>query len=196
MGLCISTPGPNLAPMPTCDASRFQNETQQMCVITQVANQLTSQTYQALNSAKVLCRTPGLSSSQLEQINQACDALNMKFQQAEGISGELAYFNKTFGRWGEELAAQFERQNDESRSLLDHRDIRTKDGYSVESLINEVKSRSVLVTNLANEGVGLVDGAIKTLNDLARAKGAPPIPDVSATWRQAASLDTLGKQTA
>lgn len=190
MGQCLSVRGPQLAQMPTCTASLYQSETNQMSTITKVANELASDTFDALACAKAMIRTVRLDSNEFDLVQQACDSLNRQLDGANGTTGELACFNKTFDRWGKELASQSARQGKESQSFITHNNFVTRDGYSEENLRNEVDRHRSFVTNLGNDGAESVGLAIQTLNHVAVANGAPRIPDVSGTWRKAANPAT------
>lgn len=188
MGLFSSaSKPPSLAPMPTCQALIFHKENQEMLQITRVANQVTTEMFNALSSARALEKNKSLSSSQRSQVSEAIELLKEQGTLAKYTTQELTCFNKTYDQWGNELAQKHERQGSDSRALLNDGNLRTKDGYTPASLRNEVVRHRGFVTKMASDGMQDVANAVQTLNSVAAAKGAPRIPDVSATWAKAAN---------
>ncbi|MCR2746177.1 hypothetical protein [Limnobacter parvus] len=188
MGLFSSaSKPPAMAQMPTCQARLFQKETEEMSQITRVANQVTTETFNALNSARALGKNKSLSSDQRAQVSNAKELLELQGTFAKYTTQELTCFNKTYDQWGNELAQKYERQGGDSRALLNDSNLRTKDGYSPDSLRNEVVRHRGFVTKMASDGMQDVVNAVQTLNNIAAAKGAPRVPDVSATWAKAAN---------
>lgn len=191
MGLFSSaSKQPVQAQMPTCEATLFQEETKQMSQTTRVANQLAAETFNALGSAKALKGIKGLSSSQLDQVSGAIELLKQQGKLAKYTTQELTCFNKTYDRWGNELAQKYERQGGDNRALLNDGNLCTKDGYTPDSLRNEVVRHRGFVTKTASEGVQIVAHAVQTLNSVAADKRTPLIPDVSETWRKASNPDS------
>jgi len=186
MGIFSSASKAPKAQMPTCEATLFQKETEEMSKITEVANQLATETFKALGNAKALKGVKGLSSSQRAQVSEAIELLKEQGTLAKYTTQELTCFNKTYDRWGNELAQKYERQGGDNRALLNDGNLRTKDGYTPDSLRNEVVRHRGFVTTTASDGMKSVADAIKILNSVAAAKDAPRIPDVSVTWAKAA----------
>jgi hypothetical protein len=60
MGIFSSASKAPKAQMPTCEATLFQKETEEMSKITEVANQLATETFKALGNAKALKGVKGL----------------------------------------------------------------------------------------------------------------------------------------
>jgi len=172
--------------MQPCNANVCQQETATMSKITQVANQLTTETTAALSSAKALKSDKSLSLSERNQVSDATELLEQQGRYAKYLVDELRPFTKTFVKWVNDLAKQHERQGGDSSALLGN-NLRTKDGYSLSGVKMNVDNHIGFVTKTASEGIQSVANAIQTLNSVAASKGAPRIPDVSATWAKAAN---------
>lgn len=188
MGLFSSaSKPPSLAPMPTCQALIFHKENQEMLQITRVANQVTTEMFNALSSARALEKNKSLSSSQRSQVSEAIELLKEQGTLAKYTTQELTCFNKTYDQWGNELAQKHERQGVDGRALLNDSNLRTKDGFTPAGVRTNVDHHRTLLSGMAGEGVQIVASAVQTLNNIADSKGAPRIPDVSATWAKAAN---------
>lgn len=190
MGLFSSSPKPPpVAQMPTCQARMFQKETEEMSQITRVANQLATETFQALGGARALESNKSLSSSQRDQVSDAKEVLKQYGKSANYTVEELRCFNRTYDRWGNELAQKQERQGGDSSALLSN-NLQTKDGYTPGDVKINVDHHRALISDMAQKRVVEIANAIQTLNNVADSKGAPRVPDVSATWHKAANPAT------
>lgn len=185
MGLFGSAPKPPpVAQMPTCQARIFRKETEEMSKITQVANQLAIETFNALGSARALESNKSLSPSQRNQVSGAKKVLKECGKSANYAADELRYFNRTFDRWGNELTKKHESQGGDHIALLSN-NLQTSDGYTPDDLRTNVDYHRGLISNMASERVQHIANAVQTLNGIAATKGAPSVPDVSATWAKA-----------
>jgi len=187
MGQCVSKPGLQLAQMPTCQAPKFQAEIEAMSKITQVANTLAYDTFNALSEAKFLNKYMNLSPDQQSGMDQVLATLLEQTDYALNTVGELSCFNRTFDKWVKELAQLCEPEGAERSALLISDNLRTKDGYSIAAVKREVESHRKFVTTMATKGGTLVAEAVRTLNRVAAENGAQPVHDVSAIWSKAAN---------
>ena len=158
-----------------------------MSRITRVANQLATETFNALNSAQALRNNKSLSSFQRDQVSDAKEVLKQFGKSANYTVEELRCFNRTYDKWGNELAQQHDRQGVDSRALLNDSNLRTKDGFTPAGVRTNVDHHRTLLSGMASEGVQIVASAVQALNNIADSKGAPRIPDVSVTWAKAAN---------
>lgn len=189
MGIFSSTPKPPQAvEAPQCSSSLFRAETAKMGKITDTVNRLNQTTFQAISLARNLKNDKSLTPQQHKQASEAKAVLKAKYEQVNGLACELTCFNKTFADTVKQLVKARDALRKGGALLVAMEDLRTRDGYCVPWLQNEVVRHRDFVTQVAKEGVGQLEESVSQINKLASLKGVPPVNNVSETWRSATSL--------
>lgn len=188
MGLFSSAPKPPVATLPPQNqTSMFQSETAQMTQITRTANHLAVETFNALNSARTLMKNPRLSSHEHGKVSEAKELLKTQSNNAKYSAEELRCFNRTFDRIATQLGKLAEHKSSQERMYLNEENLRTKEGYSPEWLRQEVVHHRQLQTDFVSRGYPAVNQAVQQFNEVANARGLPPISDLPQSWQNAAS---------
>ena len=189
MGIFSSTPKPpQVVEAPQCSSSLFRAETAKMGKITDAVNRLNQTTFQAISLARSLKNDKSLTPEQREQASEAKAVLKAKYEQVFGLAGELTCFNKTFATIVKQLVKARDALSKGGALLVPMEKLRTRDGYCVPWLQNEVIHHRDFVTKVAQEGVGQVEQSMVQINKLASLKGVPPVNNVSESWRSATAL--------
>jgi len=180
------SPAPVQAPQHCSDL--FRNETAEMGKITDTVNRLNQATFQAVNLARHLKNDKSLTPQQREQASEAKAVLKAKYELVTCLAGELSCFNKTFDTIAKQLVKARDAIRKSGALLVPMESLRTRDGYCVPWLQNEVVRHRDFVTQVAKEGVGQVEQSLSQINRLARLKGMPQVNNVSESWRSATAL--------